>query len=715
MSPSSSRKLRPGLQVFLVMVLAWMGLAALFGRAGWADWTSPQWFDGDPIEVFARVHIASEQPGHALLRFNRIERLGAPAAADWSAYPVPDRPVFVLAGLIARLTGLLAAVHVVNALITGLNAAAFFLCARWLRWRWEWAAALALVFAFCSYNVRWGITLSLGQTFPLPLLVLLCARTARRAPWVGSIRRWRWIGVAVGIWLGLSNPYLAYFAGVVAGGALVLALVRRVPSPRLTLVILFLASLVTSFIVSNAGYITPHLHGQTDEALVRSPDDMRVYALQPADWVVPPADHRVPYLAAWGRDYHAWQRTGEFFYNYLGVAGLLGMASLLLRQGRRLVRRGWSRLDPLLGLCWITAFAVAGGLNAWLGAAAGLDVFRAGSRIGIYGTLWALLALGGWLAARSRGWPRGASVAVAILVGGLACWEQTPDLSDPAVRRSNQFRWDRMDQVIAGLEATLPRGAMVFQLPVVPFPEAGLVGRMQDYSHMRPLLQSRALRFSYGHLRPSPWLAWGRFVSGLPVAEMVRALERAGFSLLWLDRRAYTDEGAELAARLGEAGATEWPVSADGPPVRIFRLHPPPTPELPDLLDPRLRKPWDRGQSRPLLLAWEGWYGLETLGPSRWRWAVREATLGCWHDGPPGAGALRFRVQGPAGSAVVLRQGEQLLWRGAPGPDEISIPVQVGAGLTLLHWELEGRTFRPGGKDPRELGFMIENLSLSVP
>ncbi|MFZ5496154.1 MAG: hypothetical protein ACOZE5_12570 [Verrucomicrobiota bacterium] len=715
MSTPSSRKFPVWLQVVLMMALAWAGLTALFGRTGRADWSSPQWTEGDPLEVYARVRIAAEQPGHALFRFNRIERLGAPVAADWSAYPVPDRPVFVLTGLLARLTGLIAAVNLMAALITGLNAASFYLCARWLRWRWEWAAALALVFAFCSYNVRWGITLSLNQTFLLPPLVLLCARAARRAPWSGAVCGWRRLAAALGAWLGFANPYLAYLAGVVAGGAVVLALVRRVPRRRLSLLVVLLASLLACFVAANAGYIAPHLQGRTGEALVRSAGDLRVYALRPADWVVPPADHRVPALAALGQAYRsAWLGTGEFFYNYLGLAGLAGLAGLLAVQGRRLRRKNWTRIDPLLGLVWIHGFALAGGLNTWLGAA-GLGVFRVGSRIGVYAVVWALLFLGGRLALRSRRWPRQGSVALALLLAGFALWEQTPALGDATVRAGNQARWEAMRRVTADLEAALPAGALVFQLPVVPFPEAGPVGRMPDYAHMLPLLFSRSLHFSYGHLRPSPWLAWGRHVGRLPPAEMIPALERTGFSVLWLDRRAYADEGASLASQLRAAGALEWPLPPDAPQVRIFRLRPAANPQLPDLRDPRLREPWDPDTPRPHLLAWTGWHPLETLGANRWRWAVREATLGCWHDGPPAAGTLRFRVQAPAGSTVVLRQAGREIWRGRPGADETAVPLDLGTGLNLLVWQLEGRTFRPGGNDPRELGFMVENLSLSVP
>src|SRR6478609_8909330 len=86
-----------GLAVVLLTVLV-VGL--MFQRHTWADWNRPQWLEGDPVEVYTRVKIAGEQPGHALLRFNHIARLGAPTDGDWTAYPAPDRLVFVLTGLL---------------------------------------------------------------------------------------------------------------------------------------------------------------------------------------------------------------------------------------------------------------------------------------------------------------------------------------------------------------------------------------------------------------------------------------------------------------------------------------------------------------------------------------------------------------------------------------------------------------------------------------
>lgn len=704
------------LQAALVAALAGLATGLLFQRFSWGDWSRPHWLEGDPVEVYARVKIAGAHPGAALFQFSPGDRLGAPTGADWSAYPVPDRLVFVLTGLLSRVTGLIAAINLAGALIAGLNAAAFFLCARWLRCRWEWAAALALVFAFCNYNVRWGITLSLSQTFTLPPLVLLCAWAARHSEPTGPTRRWKILAAGLGLWLGIGNPYLAWFAGIVAGGALLLVLQRRNPRARKIPLLLFLGCLLGSFLASNAGYIGQRLRGTTADTLPRNRGDFQVYALRPVEWLVPPADHRVPALAEIGRSYIRQRHgTGEFFYNYLGLLGLAALAGFLALGARRVVRRQWQRLDPLLGLAWITAFGLAGGINTWFGAL-GFELFRASTRIGIFAHIWVLLFLCGWLSRRRL--PRVFSIILAMIVAVAACWEETPPLGEHGVGARNLARWRLYEESAASLERALPAEARVFQLPVVPFPEAGPTEDMPDYEHLLPYLTSTTLRFSYGHLRPAPALAWARHVGRQPVPRMLSALEDAGFSVLWLDQRGYADRGQSLIDALLALGRIELPPPDPAGPVRLFKLNAAGQPQLPDYTDPRLAERWlDRPAppGQPRLLAVRGWYALEKEEGNRWRWVAREAVLGLWWDGSATWAKVQFRLGGPEGSIVVLRAAGGKSHRLHTGPQTQEIEIRLAHGLTTLDWRLHGPTFKPGGPDPRELGFMVENLSVSVP
>ena len=719
MHASVARKSPVWWPAILVVLAAWATGMLLFDRVTWQDWTQPHWFEGDPLEVYARVKIASEQPWPSLVGFTQVDRLGAPIGADWSAYPVPDKLVFAGTGALARITGLFAAVQLVSAGFFALNALSFYLTARWLRRRWEWALALALVFASCNYNVRWGITLSLGQTFTLPPLVLLCARAARRSAAPAPTRGWYVLAVTLGLWLGLGNPYLAFFGGIVGGGALVLALFRRSPWLRLAPLMFFLGSLTLFFLVANAAYAWQLSHDSGRDALVRNMGDFAVYALRPIDWFVPPADHRISFMARLGHAYLAARHgAGEFFYNYLGVLGLTGFFWLLVTSIRQFASKRLGRHDALFGLVWITAFGVYGGLNTWLGAA-GLNLFRASTRIGIFAVVWVLLFLCGRLARVTHRLARPVAVALAFVVAGLAFWEQTPVLSDRTAREQNAARWSLYRDFTDSLEQSLPAAA-IFQLPTVPFPEAGRTITMADYEHFLPYLSSHSLRFSYGYLRSAPAARWVRSVSRQSTPEMVAALEQAGFSALWLDQRGLPDRGASLATAMHALSREELPVPA-GLPVRVFRLRPAHPAVLPDFADPRLQDSWGDAPlspGQPQLLALSGWDGLEKDHDLYWRWARKNARIGIWWDGLSRPALLSFVTAGKPGNTVILRIKGREIWRerlgaavSAPQPIEISLQ----SGLTTLDWEMVGPTFRPPGNDPRQLGFMIENLAVSVP
>lgn len=705
------------LQGLAVILLTVALVGALFQRTSWADWGRPQWLEGDPVEIYTRVKIAGEQPRHTLVHSSHVPRLGAPLGADWSAYPAPDRLVMTLTGLLGRTVGLITAVNLVAALILGLNAASFYLCARWLRYRAEWALAGALLFALANYNVRWSITLSLHQSFVIPPLVLLCAHAARRGLPTGTARPWTVLGAVLGVWLGWSNPYHAYFAGVVAGGGLVLALVRRSPAARLRPLLVFLGCLVASFLVANASYLLPTLRGTTQAVLVRSPGDLVAYALRPVDWLVPPADHRWAFLGRIGSAYQAARHgPGEFFYNYLGLLGIAGLIALLAHGARQALRARWSRVDALWGLLWICAFAMPLGLNRWLGAA-GIDMFRAGTRIGVYALVWVLFFVAGRLSRHTWRWPRRLSVAFAVALALAAGWEETLPFGGRAGTADNVARWNANTVLTTTLESSLPPGAMIFQLPITPFPEAGRVEQMPDYEHALPFLTSRHLRFSYGHLRPAPTLAWARHVSRLPAAEMADTVERAGFAAIWINPRGYADRGEALAAALTAAGRRGLQAAEQADGVWIFRLRPPATPQLPDFSDPRFDDRWNERvpDGAPLVLARRGWFQAEYDGGSQWRWAGREAELGLWLDGPPARATLRFKLGGPAANRVTLRQREMAFPPLAAGGQPHEVTVELQTGLNTLKWQLNGATFHPGGADPRELGFMVENLSVSVP
>ena len=100
------------------------------------------------------------------------------------------------------------------------------------------------------------------------------------------------------------------------------------------------------------------------------------------------------------------------------------------------------------------------------------------------------------------------------------------------------------------IERTVPRGALIFQLPFATFPESPPLANMQDYDLLRGYLHSDHLRWSYGTIRGREENAWFRQTAALPARQLVETLGWAGFSGISINRLGFSDSGAGVEREL---------------------------------------------------------------------------------------------------------------------------------------------------------------------
>ena len=222
-----------------------------------------------------------------------------------------------------------------------------------------------------------------------------------------------------------------------------------------------------------------------------------------------------------------------------------------------------------LAVAWILADAVVGGLNGILGTL-GFVWFRATSRYSIWilalVLLWAVVRVSRTRLARRRG-----AALVALVAGVLALVDQLPPRRSAADIARTAATVASDATLVRSLETVLPAGAMLFQLPVVDFPEGPRIHRATDYEHLRPYLHASQLRFSYGSDKGGARDAWQRRAEALEPEALADALERIGFSGLLINRKAYEDGAAALRERLAASGRQE----AWESPDRRLPVHPP--------------------------------------------------------------------------------------------------------------------------------------------
>jgi hypothetical protein len=263
---------------------------------------------------------------------------------------------------------------------------------------------------------------------------------------------------------------------------------------------------------------------------------------------------------------------------YLGLAGVAGFCWLMAVSARHALAR--RPVPPqALAVGWILAYASIGGVTNLLAMFAGLQIFRATNRATVFLSAIAVLWLVMGLSRLTARFPAPLRLAAALLVAVLGVLEQLPRRAPGQTEAiAQKVRLDR--EFGERLEAALGPSAMLFQTPMLDFPEAAPPHQLTDYEHFRPYLATDTLRFSYGSPRLQARGRWQRDLQHAPPATVVRTLESYGFAALYLNRKGFPDGGDALLRQIAQLGYDRRIESLDGEQVAVL-LRPQVSPRMP--------------------------------------------------------------------------------------------------------------------------------------
>jgi phosphoglycerol transferase len=360
--------------------------------------------------------------------------------------------------------------------------------------------------------------------------------------------------------------------------------------------------------------------------MTRGPAEAEKYGLKISQLVLPITGHRVGVLDRI-KDFHDRNsQVSEDDGSSLGLVSAIGFLGLLaqLLYRKELVDGG----DGLLhDLSILNIFSVLLGIMGGFGLLFALYVssgIRAYNRISIFIAFFSLMAVGAALESLYR---RAAKILHVLLpvVFILAVFDQTTPAYLPKYESTKaEFLSDQ--QFVNGVEASLPAGAMIFQLPYTPFPEQPAIHKMGGYDHLRGYLHSKNLRWSFGAIKNREVDLAQRRLASLPPAELAEALAVAGFSGIYVDRFGYEDNGTALESELANLLQSAPSASPNGR-LAFFNLN--------DYAN-RLRQKyssseWEREKElrlHPLLLDWKGGFStVESRAEKTWRWCSSEGEL----------------------------------------------------------------------------------------
>jgi hypothetical protein len=563
----------------LVLATVVAGLwCVVTGRTSRWAWQVPVEYSADAWFTLSLLKAAGD--GH-FPPFGRIEvaELGAPFGASWNDFIRQHKPQYWLAGGLVRLVGLFRAANLLVLLAAVLAALSFHGVARYFKARPEWAFAGACAFALSPFFFYRSLThLTLAHDWPIPLAILVVSWAFGRRGLPPGSRRFGLAALIVVV-AGFHNVYFAaLFVQFLGLACLAQWLVRRAARPALGA--LALAVLLPLTVAADNANLFMQGTSQGPAATAQRPyGNLERYALKPLELVLPVGGYGlVPWRAAGPQYARAALVKGELGSVYLGLGGVVALLALAATAARRALARPRRPVPgTALALAWTFAYSVVGGVTGLVGLT-GFIWIRATQRncawILALVLLWGVVAASRRLAGR-----RALSMVVAAVALMLTLADQLP----PRSSSIGEYGWHLASDAafVQSIEARLPPGSMLFQLPVVDFPEGKPMLGATDYEHLRPYLHATQLRFSYGSDKGRPREAWQRRVETLPPVEMAAALERMGFGGLLVNRKAYADEATDLRDTLTEKGRPESWESIDHD-FLLIRLRPAPQPVHPD-------------------------------------------------------------------------------------------------------------------------------------
>ena len=456
------------------------------------------------------------------------------------------------------------------------------------------AAGLAIAYDFLAFHYLHGPDhITRSAYFTAPLTVLLLVRvlepesrflrdpSARvRRPYFGangSVQLRNLVPlVAIGIVIGCTETINTVFTVVmlVLVGIIGALAAKRVS--RLVFALILAGSVAGTFVFVSIPILLHQLSaGANPVAGHRFVFESDMYGLRIGFMMLPT---RANWISALGKHADALWNNNPFpseggqAIGIIGVIGVLAAAGMLfvraLRDGarddprddrrrRRFTPRAAALAMPFATIVLVAILLGAGGATV-IDSVSGFLQVRTWDRIVVI-VAFAAFALTGIgcerILHRLQGRAKTGRTRVlvgagmVVVLGGLGVFDGgRPPLPEEAKVTAT---WVSDQNFVAGMHTVQPENGMIFEFPVVRFPESAPVWHMQDYDQFRGYLADKgSFRWSYGAVKGRPDADWQAKLRAIPTDADLRALLGLGFTGLWVNRDGYNDRGRFFESRL---------------------------------------------------------------------------------------------------------------------------------------------------------------------
>jgi hypothetical protein len=665
--------------------------------------------------------------------------LGAPFGQQLYDFPIGNALNLAVLKVLVLATGNpIVALNVFFLIMFPLSALTAYLVMRSVRVSPAIAAACSALFALLPYHFSRGeANAFLSAYYAIPLIAYLVFGI-----W-GSVKLFRERGLRprplrfatartlltlmICVIIGAGSPYYAAGAIVLIGVAAVVAALAHHRWRPIGAGALLVAVLAGTLAASAApALVYRSQHGTNDLAAKRSAYETELYSLKITDLVLPLSDHRLKPLAHVTQHYDSTSPVTSEGGQTLGFIGSFGLLALLVGGFTRVVRGGSWRIGggPFFQASAATVIVLLFATTAGFASVVSYTIspqLHAWNRLSILVGFFSLLAVAFLIEGLWRRWCssplRFLFPFVLLAVMALGVLDQTSNALIPPYKQL-KVSYESDAHFVRAIESLLPRGAAVYQLPYVAFPESGTPGAFDDYAQLKGYLHSDTLRWSYGAMkgRPSDWagaLATLSLQFGLP------AVAASGFDGVFVDRDGYADGGRPLQAELTRL-LHEQPLRSRDGHLLFFDLR---------SYAESLRRSYAPGQLaalrtaalHPLKIRWSSdFWPIERQGERSWRWTKSgDAYFELINPAPKARQVtLRFtlaaRLSGASNAIVFYPNGSSLLVPVTPTGVPVEQTFSVPPGRQVVRLSSDAPKIATVAGDPRSALYMrVGEVSLT--
>lgn len=528
--PKREKKKFPWQELLMYLGITGIVLVTLLILYRNVEITCPLNVSGDAMGVHYYAKLIDEY-GVSLVG----HRTGGMSGADMYDYPYSDTLSFLLVKTIGLFTD---NPYFISNLFYFL---CFFLaaiisaaCMRYLKVGRIPAMALSVLYAFSPYiQQRYG-HMWLVPYFMMPVACVIAIDIMRDTVHSYEEREKQkkhfYCMLFLAFCCAFTGLYYAFFAcALITVGMIILWLNRPVKGfKRYIYPFGYLAAVLTGVAVNvlpNALYHMIHGANPAGDLELRMPEEAEIFGLKLVELLLPQNSHRIPALAELTRVYTETRPlVNENRYSTLGIVAAVGLIISLVFLFRQKKEKEISYLNIAMIL-----LGTIGGISSVATVVVDIPI-RCYNRLSVVIMFLSLLQVALLLDVLGRKVQILPFIAImgGIMVMGI--YDQTFTYREMSYQGSPV---ESLDKGLQEIEASVPEGSYVFQLPFSPWPTGN------SYRNFFGYLGTDTLHWSYGAYQGREESDWQARVASADVDSLVRQIKEAGYTGLYLDRASY--------------------------------------------------------------------------------------------------------------------------------------------------------------------------------